>query len=77
MTRKRFVKLLMARGYSRNEATTLAQCAVRTRSTYDTMYFAVRLKDGDSELMQAVEAMCNLIADVCCIPRSLLFAAKE
>ena len=64
MTRKRFIKLLMSRGYSRNEATTVALRAIRNGRTYDIAYFAVRVEDGDSEALEAVQALCYRIAAV-------------
>lgn len=62
MTRKRFVKLLMSRGYSRNEANSKAQAAVSAGVTYDGAYFSVRVEAGDSELLEALYAVCDRIA---------------
>lgn len=42
MTRKRYVKLLMAEGYDRNEAALQAQKVIRQGSTYQGEY--IRLK---------------------------------
>ena len=75
MTRKRFIKLLMSRGYSRNEATTMALIAVGCGYTYDVAYFAVLLKDGEFE--EVVREICNSIAAVLGVPLSLLFATTE
>ena len=55
MTRKRFIKLLMSRGYSRNEANTLAADARRCGMKYSNAYMAesamraakINLKDID------------------------------
>lgn len=77
MKRKRFVKLLMARGRSRNDATQAALDAVSDGHTYDGVYFAVRVNDGDPEVLEAVQEVCNRIADVLGIPRSILFAEAE
>lgn len=62
MTRKRFVKLLMGRGYSRDEANSKARAAVSAGVTYGQAYFAVRVEDGDSEALKAVRAVCVEIA---------------
>lgn len=77
MTRKRFVKLLMSRGYSRNEANSKAQAAVSAGVTYDAAYFAVRIEARDSELMEALQAVRDRIAAVLQIPRILLFGYME
>ena len=63
MTRKRFVKLLMSRGYTRNEANSKAQAAVSAGVTYENGYFAVRIEAGDIEALSAVQAACNRIAE--------------
>lgn len=44
MTRKRFVKLLMAQGYSRNEANAAARSA-RKGQPYAELYFEAWLRD--------------------------------
>ena len=62
MKRKRFVKLLMARGYSRNYATQVALHAVSNGHTFEGVYFAVRVNDGDPE---AVEAMREAVFTAC------------
>lgn len=68
MKRKRFVKLLMARGYSRNDATQAALDAVSNGHTYDGVYFAVCVNDGDTEAMEAVReavfAVCENITEI-------------
>ena len=73
MTRKRFVKLLMSRRYNRNIAAIIALFAIGVGYTYNEMWLAVRIIDGDSELMGAVEALRNSIADILRIPRSMLY----
>ena len=62
MTRKRFVKLLMSRGYSRNEANQAALTAISDGHTYEGAYFAVRVNDGDPEAVEAVREACERIA---------------
>ena len=64
MTRKRFVKLLMSRGYSRNEANSRARAAVSAGFTYDCAYFAVCVETGDSEALEAVQAVLDRIAQI-------------
>lgn len=64
MTRKRFVKLLMSRGYSRNEANSRARAAVSAGFTYDCAYFAVRVETGESEALEAVQAVLDRIVQV-------------
>ena len=41
MTRKRFVKLLMSRGYSRNEANRMALAVVSRDGSYGCEYFSI------------------------------------
>lgn len=44
MTRKRYVKLLMSRGFSRNEATSVAQRALQIQGSYSTAAKYIRPK---------------------------------
>ena len=66
MTRKRFVKLLMADGYSRNEANTAAAYARNSGIKYSTAYPAVsaaqplRIKFDDA----TIEAVCYAVRSV-------------
>ena len=64
MTRKRFVKLLMSRGYTRNEANSKAQAAVSAGVTYDSGYFAVQIEAGDSDALEAVQAAFDRFTEV-------------
>ena len=64
MKRKRFVKLLMARGRSRNDATQAALDADSGGHTYDGAYFAVLVNDGDPEAVGALQAVCERIIEV-------------
>lgn len=41
MTRKRFVKLLMSQGYSRNEANSTADLAIAFQPSYEAAYAAI------------------------------------
>lgn len=54
MTRKRFVKLLMSMGYSRNEANSTAIHARHCGKTYEQMYINIRLEEIN-ELCKFVE----------------------
>ena len=63
MTRKRFVKLLMARGYDRNTANLMAQKAKSDGVTYADKYFIVRVLDGDGEVADALAAFTQRIVD--------------
>ena len=77
MTRKRFVKLLMARGYSRNEANSRASVVVSARLTYEQGYFAALLESGDSEAWEAVQAVCaKIVAVVQSIAEACISASK-
>ena len=66
MTRKRFVKLLMADGYSRNQANTIAASAQRVGLTYSNAYRAesntldalAKIKDID------ITALCDAIRNI-------------
>lgn len=78
MTRKRFVKLCMARGHSRNEANLRAEAVVRAGVTYENGYFAVRLDDGDSEALEALQEACiKIVQGIKAILEAAWRAAKE
>lgn len=77
MTRKRFVKLLMSRGYSRNEANQAALTAISGGHTYEGVYFAVRVNDGDPEAVEAVRKACERIAEAAAlVSRAIMEAVK-
>ena len=61
MTRKRFVKLLMAAGYDRNEANAHAADARKTRIKYSTA-FIVRSKLNDLNISALSDAV-RIIGD--------------
>ena len=73
MTRERFVKLCMARGYSRNEANLMASAAVSGGRDYEHAYTCVLINDGYPEAVEAaqraikelVEAVNRLIPTIC------------
>lgn len=78
MTRKRFVKLLMARGYSRNDANQAALTAISNGHTYEGVYFAVRVNDGDAEAVEAVREACVRIAQAAAlVSRAIMEAAQK
>lgn len=41
MTRKRFVKLMMAHGHSRNDANSTANLAIVLKPSYEAAYYAI------------------------------------
>lgn len=45
MTRKRFTKLLMAQGYSRNEANRTAELAIALKPSYEAAYAAITKRE--------------------------------
>ena len=69
MTRKRFVKLLMARGFYRNEATAMATEAKLTGMPYAVVYASIEAEDDAMEkimeaaavIYKAVEKATNAI----------------
>ncbi len=74
MTRKRYVKLLMGHGYSRNKANRCAERALRTGRTYqedyDIVQVGIRMGAGFRDGMLAVKRAfaetakaCTVIAD--------------
>lgn len=59
MTRKRFIKLAMAKGYSRNSAAALARM-VRGYGSYAAMYAALfSLSDAISEVKRILYGFCD------------------
>lgn len=74
MTRKRFVKLLMSIGYSRNEANTEARAAVSRGISYEGKYlYIICEKNGlvppewGVSVGSLVTRMKNMIYDMACI----------
>ena len=65
MTRKRFVKLLMADGYSRNEANTVAAKARICGMRYSTAYSMRRLRIPQIKLATAnFDAFCEAVRNL-------------
>lgn len=62
MTRKRFIKLCMARGYSRNEANELAREGVELYGAYSVL-FVVTLA-GSSGFYEAFSAAIRIAAGI-------------
>lgn len=63
MTRKRFIKLLMSRGYSRNEADLIASAAVSGGRDYEHAYTCVLINDGDPEAVEAARRAIERLAE--------------
>lgn len=62
MTRKRFIKLLMSQGYSRNTASTMADIAIRNRVSYLDAYLA---KDCTvNSLSSALDTLSNVVCQL-------------
>lgn len=57
MTRKRFVKLLMSNGYSRNDANRVAMAVVSRGCTYDYEYFSILCKGSGLPIAEFLEAI--------------------
>lgn len=69
MTRKRFVKLLMADGYSRNKANSIARETVAGGNTYELQLLLLRVgnKFPDfplQELKEAFDKVADLIKEI-------------
>lgn len=67
MTRKRYVKLLMGRGYSRNEANIYAQDVVADggsyQQDYDDMEEMLRKFDNIADMQAAMQRLSQAIAE--------------
>lgn len=59
MTRKRFIKLLMADGYSRNEAVEMAELVQKDNGTYAKTYEAIHALKCFPELAEAVHNLVD------------------
>ena len=66
MTRKRFVKLLMARKISRNEANELADCAAEGRVSYEKAYMAYTSLPDVLNVIRAAYEKLQLVARAIC-----------
>ena len=69
MTRKRFVKLLMADGYSRNKANSIAKQTVADGDAYGSRYWYLRLGNqfpdvALPELKAAIEEVINKLIEI-------------
>lgn len=80
MTRKRFVKLLMADGYSRNKANSIAKQTVADGDTYGARYWYLQFGNQFPDvafpelkaaidkvtemLMEIIPTVCNVIAEL-------------
>ena len=63
MTRKRFVKLLMARGYSRNEAAELARSGYKGQP-YTELYYMTTITRAAPEFMEALHKAAAEAAEI-------------
>lgn len=57
MTRKRFIKLCMSKGISRNSASEIATTGIALGYTYES------LLDAQSTMTDAINKMCDLIVE--------------
>lgn len=64
MTRKRFIKLLMASGYSRNEACATARL-VPGDSTYANTYATIMVMKAIPSLSDAISSMAETVGRLC------------
>lgn len=67
MTRKRFIKLCMARGYSRNEANALAREDIEAYGAYSVL-FTVTLLDSSEfyeAFSEAIRTAAGIMQEVC------------
>ena len=67
MTRKRFVKLLMSKGYSRNEAVAMAEYYNYNNVPYKTAYLMESprvVAFAAKSLTEAFAAMCRPLKDI-------------
>lgn len=67
MTRKRFVKLCMARGYSRNEANEMAREGIGTCGSYSELFVIMLMCSSDfhKEFCEAVQYAVDRIQEFC------------
>ena len=63
MTRKRFIKLLMADGYSRNEATEVAELVQKDNGTYAKSYDVIHAMKCFPELAEAINNLTQKWAE--------------
>lgn len=75
MTRKRFVKLLMADGYSRNAANTAAMIARSRGIEYGTAYKANEI--GLKLDAAGVDALCNAVKNIVDIATKVAWAISK
>ena len=91
MTRKRFVKLLMADGYSRNKANSIAKQTAADGDTYGSQYWYLQfgnqfpdvafpelkaaIEEVKEVLMEIIPAVCNAIAEL--FPVVVEFASQR
>lgn len=69
MTRKRFVKLLMADGYSRNKANSIAKQAIADGDTYGVRYWYLQFGNqfpdvAFPELKEAIGEITDILKEI-------------
>ena len=65
MTRKRFVKLLMSKGYSRNEANQIADTRKKDQPYAELCFTACFAKDFPDMHTRFMEAAQRIVTEVC------------
>lgn len=66
MTRKRFVKLMMSRGYSRNEAKEVALSVMQSGKSYAEVYLNISSLYELPESMTVLSERINMAVNVIC-----------
>jgi hypothetical protein len=64
MTRKRFVKLCMSIGYSRNQANALARLCLMSNSTYNSYFRLVKMKKAFDDVGVSIESLAKTLQRV-------------
>lgn len=72
MTRKRFIKLCMSIGYSRNQANALARLCLKSNSTYNSYFRLIKMKKAFEDVGVSIESLAKafqwmgrFVADTC------------
>lgn len=67
MTRKRFIKLCMARGYSRNEANELARESIEVYGAYSVLFMITLLGSYEfcEAFSEAIRTAASIVEEAC------------
>ena len=67
MTRKRFIKLCMARGYSRNEANELAREGIEAYGAYSVLFMITLLGSYEfyEAFSEAIRTAASIVEEAC------------